>query len=91
MAGTIREAVEMVERWIGVARGEGGGKMRRRTWGTSQGSPRDETRLAEAVSHGDRDRADREGRGSMEDSWRSSATRGSPKEDPTAPNQTKLA
>ncbi len=45
VAGAIRKAVEKVERWIGVAWGEGGQRRRRTAKGMNQGNSRGRTIL----------------------------------------------
>jgi hypothetical protein len=85
------EAVEKVQRWIGAAGKNGGGRRRGRTRGRNQGRSRGGTRLAEGGNGGERGGASGEDRRSEEDGLERRATRGSPSEDPTTHYQSKLS
>jgi hypothetical protein len=87
----IREAVEEVDRWIGGADRQAGGRGRGRTGRRTEGTSRGGTLLENETYQGKRGGEAREGWGSKEDSWERRATRGSPQEASTTTYQSKLA
>jgi hypothetical protein len=90
-AVVITEAVEKVERWIGGAEGQAGGRRKRMAGRTNQGNSRDETSLDNHRNEIDRGRAAGEEKRSEEDGCERRATRGSSQESATTTHQTKLA
>ncbi len=87
----IREAVEKVERWIGVTKGEGEGRRRRRARGRKQWNERGGSSLDMTEIEEERVREAGKGRGSEEDSWEQRATHGFFLEALTTPHKSKLA
>ncbi len=81
----------MVERWIVVVRGNGGGRRRERTRGRNQGRSKGGTRFAEAGNSRETSGASGKDIRSEEDSLERRTTRGSPQEDPTTPHRSKLS
>ncbi len=78
-AGAIREAVQKVERWIGLDEGQAGGRGRRRAGRRNQGNVRGGTSLESEGNEGERGRAAGEGMESEGDDRERRATVAPPK------------